>query len=70
MDRKDEALEQLVQVKGSRFLHWGPLVRDSYCYQQYQEEPDYQDVLRFLEERQAEQRERLPATLAEFGVKL
>ena len=70
LDRKEEALKQLVQVKGSRFLHWGPLVRDSYCYQQYQQEPDYQDVLRFLEQRQADQRERLPATLAEFGVEL
>ena len=70
LGRKEEALKQLVQVKESRFLHWGPLVRDSYCYRQYREEPDYQDVLRFLEQRQADQRERLPATLAEFGVEL
>lgn len=68
--RHEEALKQLVQVKGSRRLHWGPLVHDSTCLQQYSAEPDYQDVIRFLEDRQAEQRKRLPATLAEFGVRL
>jgi len=70
LGRHEEALKQLVQVKGSRRLHWGPLAHDSTCFQQYQAEPDYLGVIRFLEERQAEQRERLPATLAEFGVRL
>jgi tetratricopeptide (TPR) repeat protein len=70
LDRQEEALDQLAQIRESRWLNWEPLVRDSYCFQQYQQEPVYRDVLSFLEARQSEQRERLPATLAEFGVEL
>jgi TolB-like protein/Flp pilus assembly protein TadD len=70
LDRHEEALQDLVHVKESRRLHWGPLVHDSHCLQQYQDDPVYQEVIQFLEDRQAELRERLPATLARFGVNL
>ncbi len=70
LQRHEKVLQLLLQVKESRRLHWGPLVHDSHCLKQYQQEPAYQDILRDLDERQAALRERLPATLAEFGVKL
>jgi TolB-like protein/tetratricopeptide (TPR) repeat protein len=70
LGRHEEALQQLVQVKESSRMLRDPLFRDSYCFRQYVEEPAYQDILRHFDERRARLRERLPATLAEFGVQL
>ena len=49
---------------------WEPQLQDSYCLKQLSDELIYQDVVRNQAERRAALRERLPATLAEFGVKL
>jgi len=70
LDRYDEALQLLMRVKESRRLLWSPVIRDSHCFRQFADEPAYQDILRDQEERRARLRERLPATLAEFGVTL
>jgi tetratricopeptide (TPR) repeat protein len=70
LERHEEALQQLARVMESRQMQWGPLIHDSFCFQQYRQEPVYQDAIRFLEDRQAELRERLPATLEAFGVEL
>jgi TolB-like protein/tetratricopeptide (TPR) repeat protein len=70
LDRYDAALQLLVRVKESRRLLWSPVIRDSHCFRQFADEPAYQDILNDQEERRARLRERLPATLAEFGVKL
>jgi TolB-like protein/Flp pilus assembly protein TadD len=70
LGRYDDALQLLVRVKESPRLLWDPVIRDSYCFQQFADEPAYQDVLRDQEARRAALRERLPSTLAEFGVKL
>ena len=68
--RYDDALQLLVRVKESPRLLWDPIIRDSYCFQQFVDEPTYQDILRDQEERRAALRKRLPATLAELGVSL
>lgn len=70
MGRHREALETLPLMKESRRLRRDPLLRDSWCFQQYAEEPAYLDVVREQEERRARLRRKLPATLAEFGVSL
>jgi hypothetical protein len=69
-NRHDEALQLLPRVNESVRLLRDPLLRDSWCFQQYREEPVYLDVLGEQDERRALVRERLPATLAEFGVSL
>jgi tetratricopeptide (TPR) repeat protein len=66
----EEALSVLPLIKESRRLRRDPLIHDSWCFRPFAEEPVYQDVLRDQDERKARLREKLPATLAEFGVEL
>ena len=68
--RHDEALEALLMMKQSPRLYPLAMLRDSWCFKRYQEEPVYQDVLNFQLERRAALREKLPATLAEFGLSM
>ncbi len=70
MGQDDKALERLQRVKDSPRLPWLPVIQDSFCFQRYAENPDYQAVIQFVEERQATKRKQLPATLAEFDVAL
>ena len=68
LGRYEDALQLLVRVKESARLLWDPVIRDSYCFQQFVDEPAYQDILRDQEERRAALRKRLPQTLAAFGL--
>ena len=70
LDRYDDALQLLVRVKESQRLLWNPVIRDSFCFQRFVDEPAYQDILRDQEQRRAALRKQLPVTLAEFGVTL
>jgi len=70
LGRHKEALEVLAHIKESPRLRRDPWLRDSWCFQQYMEEPVFLDVLQDQEARRAALRRRLPATLAEFGVSL
>lgn len=70
LDRDDEALELLEEVRHSPRLAWVPVLKDSLCFQRFKEEPEYILTLQAFEERRAALRERLPATLATFGVEL
>jgi len=70
LGRHEEALQHLSLVKESRRLRPVPLIRDSWCFQQYVDDPIYQEVLRDQEDRRAVMRERLPVTLAGFDVEL
>lgn len=70
LDRNDESLQLLVRIKESRRLAWMPVLRDYYCFQGFVDEPAYQDILSDQEQRRRRLRERLPVTLAKFGVKL
>ncbi|MBT8054054.1 MAG: hypothetical protein KJN69_09165 [Gammaproteobacteria bacterium] len=70
MGRYDDALQLLVRVKESQRLLWNPVIRDSFCFQRFADEPAYQDILADQEQRRAALRKRLPATLEKFGVKL
>ena len=57
-------------MKESARLSDDATLRDSWCFREYAEEPVYLDVLHDQQERRARLREKLPATLAEFGVAL
>ena len=70
LGRHEEALQQLVLATESPRLLWDPVIRDSWCFQSFADEPVYQNVLRDQEGRRAALRARLPATLVEFGVEL
>ncbi|MBT8054882.1 MAG: hypothetical protein HKN57_13160 [Xanthomonadales bacterium] len=70
LGRYDEGLQLLIRIKESPRLLWNPLIQDSNCLQQYSDEPAYQDILLDQKERRVRLREKLPATLAAFGVKL
>ena len=68
LDRDDEALKKLESIRQSPRLAWAPVLKDSACFQGYADEPVYRETVRYFDERRAALRERLPATLAEFGV--
>jgi tetratricopeptide (TPR) repeat protein len=64
----DEALEMLERIKQSQGLAISPFLTDALCFRPFAGNPRYEDVLEYLEGRQAEFRARLPATLQEYGV--
>ena len=70
LERDEEALELLPRMNESKRLSPLPVLRDSWCFEAYVDEPVYGGVVREQEERRAELREKLPATLEEFGVTL
>jgi serine/threonine protein kinase/tetratricopeptide (TPR) repeat protein len=59
------ALERVGNAKGWVQL---PYIRDSLCFRPLEDEPGYQALIANLEQRQRTMRERLPATLMEYGV--
>ena len=70
MGKREKALEILPRVKESRRLRYYPILRGARCLREFADEPVYQDVLKDQEDRRARLREKLPGTLAEFGVRL
>ncbi|MGB5335212.1 MAG: tetratricopeptide repeat protein [Woeseiaceae bacterium] len=70
LGRDEDALRLLPRIEESQRLAPMPVLRDSWCFQEYIDEPAYQDVLRDQEKRRAKLREKLPQTLADFGVDL
>jgi TolB-like protein len=70
LQRRQEALDQLQRITQDSKLARTPALHDLRCWRDYQQDPTYQSVVRDQDERRAALRERLPATLAEFGVGL
>jgi tetratricopeptide (TPR) repeat protein len=70
LGQHEKALEILPRIKESPMLRRPALLHDMYCFEQYQEEPVYLDVVKEQEARREALRTRLPATLAEVGVSL
>ena len=70
LERDDEALRYLERVQKSSRLVWDPVLRDLSCLKRFADDPVYRETLRIFDKRRTELREQLPATLAEFGVKL
>ena len=68
--RDDEALDRLARAGNSVRLPWKSLITDMHCFQRYQDNPRYREILSIVEERRRQQLERLPDTLQAFGVEL
>lgn len=68
LGRDDEVRDYLRRAQRSPRLAWDPWLRDFPCFARFADDPVYQESVRHFEERRAQLRERLPATLAELGV--
>ena len=68
MDRDDEALDELDLVRQSPRLPWKHLIQDMVCFRKFKAEDRYIALLAHIDERLAAMREKLPQTLARFGV--
>ncbi len=66
--RDEEALERLERLPDASGLVLYPLLLDSICFKHLQEDPRYVEVVKRVEARMAAYRERLPATLREYGL--
>jgi serine/threonine protein kinase/tetratricopeptide (TPR) repeat protein len=68
LDRYPEALDRLDVVYRAKGLAWSPYIEDRFCFRPLANEPRYLALVKHLKDRQAELRQRLPATLKEYGV--
>jgi len=66
----DRTRDQLERVQKGKHLAWEPVLKDSPCFDRFQDDPVYQATVAHFDERRAMLRARLPTTLAEFGVSL
>ena len=62
------SLFQLAQE--SNHLAWEPMLKDQHCFRRFGDDPAYLAVVRHFDERRALLRERVPSTLAQYGVSL
>lgn len=70
IEMHEQALARLEKATTSPRIPWEPLVRDAPCFARYADAPAYRSLLEHIDERKAELRAKLPATLAEFDVSL
>jgi hypothetical protein len=54
----------------SNHLAWEPMLKDQQCFKRFADDPDYLALVKHFDDRRAMLRERLPATLAQYGVSL
>ena len=64
----EKALQEIERVTTSPRLPWASALQDLQCFERYQGEPRYEAVLEHTKSRRTKLRQRLPATLREFGV--
>jgi TolB-like protein/lipoprotein NlpI len=70
LGRDDEARAALQRAARGLIMVWDPFLKDAPCFERFQDDSIYQATIRHYDERREMLRERLPATLAEFGVSL
>ena len=68
--REDEAIDYLGTLENSPQVPWEPYLRDSVCMNLLEGRPEYQQIIEHVESRKQELRQKLPATLEQFGVSL
>jgi len=54
----------------SNLLAWEPMLKDQQCFKKFADDPAYLAVVKHFDDRRAMLRERLPVTLARYGVSL
>jgi hypothetical protein len=70
LGRDEQALQSIERIKDSPRLPWNAFLRDAPTFSKYGTERRYLETLQVIEDRKAALRQRLTATLAEFGVAL
>jgi TolB-like protein/tetratricopeptide (TPR) repeat protein len=70
LGRDDEARAFLERAGQGVTLAWDPILKDLPCFGRFKDDPVYQATIRHYDELRAMLRARLPATLADFDVKL
>jgi len=70
LGQDDKAREMLERAQLGVHLPWDPVLMDSPCFDRFSDDPVYRATIRHFEDRRTMLRERLPATLVEFGVSL
>jgi TolB-like protein/tetratricopeptide (TPR) repeat protein len=70
LGQDDDVRRLFRKALGSNILAWEPMLKDQQCFQRFADDPAYLAVVEHFEERRAMLRERLPATLAQYGVSL
>jgi len=67
----DDEVHRLFQHSlESNLLAWEPMLKDQQCFKRFADDPAYLAVVKHFDDRRAMLRERLPATLAQYGVRL
>jgi TolB-like protein/Tfp pilus assembly protein PilF len=67
----DDVVGRLFELAlDSNLLAWEPMLKDQQCFKRFADDPAYLAVVRHFDDRRAMLRERLPATLAQYGVRL
>jgi TolB-like protein/Flp pilus assembly protein TadD len=65
----DEEVRRLFRkVLASNALAWEPMLKDQQCFKRFAGDPAYLAVIKHFDDRRALLRDRLPATLAQYGV--
>jgi len=64
------ARQALERAQKGYLLVWDPILKDAPCFERFSIDPVYLDTVQYFDELRANLRERLPETLAEFGVEL
>lgn len=70
LGQDDLARQALERAQKGYHLVWDPMLKDWPCFEQFKDDPVYVDTVRYFDDRREMLRERLPDTLAEFGVSL
>ncbi|MEQ9451275.1 MAG: winged helix-turn-helix domain-containing protein [Pseudomonadales bacterium] len=68
LGQEAQALARLSALSRSHALAWEPLLRDAVCFRSLESSPAYQAVVNEQLARKAALREKLPVTLAEYGL--
>lgn len=70
LGQDDLAREDLRRAQNGLHLVVDPYLKDVPCFERFKDDPVYLETVRYFDEFRERIRERLPATLAEFGVSL
>lgn len=70
LGKDDEVDRRLQHALAGNNLAWEPMLKDQYCFKRFADDPAYLAVVKHFDDRRALLRQRLPTTLAQYGVSL
>lgn len=66
----DEVYRRFARAREGKNLAWEPMLRDYACFDRFADDPEYLKTVKHFDDLRAMLRQRLPDTLASFGVSL